>query len=113
MEHQTPLPIKIEEARGEILNAVERIREAHQLPACIIEGILSSVLVEVRGAQKMEIINAHKREQQEMAQELEQARKAAKAVLETPAGQETAGQDEGGEITEDEIETDNRANTGA
>jgi len=77
----TPLPIRIESARGEILNALERIRVHHDLPACIIDGILSSVLADVREEQKMEIINGSNQVIRELSNELEKAKAAAKKVL--------------------------------
>lgn len=76
-----PLPIMIESARGEMLNALERIRGKYNLPACIIDGILSSVLADVRGEQKIEVINGLNQIIQEMTEELDRAKKEAKKVL--------------------------------
>lgn len=45
---QGKLPIRIECAKGEILNAMETIQKRHALPPCIMDGVLSSVLAEVR-----------------------------------------------------------------
>lgn len=44
----TPLAVRIECAKGEILNAMETIQKRHALPPCIMDGVLSSVLAEVR-----------------------------------------------------------------
>lgn len=77
----TPLPIRIESARGEVLNALERIRVKHNLPACIIDGILSSVLADVRGEQKIEVINGSNQIIKELTEELDRAKEAAKKVL--------------------------------
>lgn len=44
----TPIAVRIECAKGEILNAMETIQKRHALPPCIMDGVLSSVLAEVR-----------------------------------------------------------------
>lgn len=44
----TPIAVRIECAKGEILNAMEAIQTKHALPPCIMDGVLSSVLAEVR-----------------------------------------------------------------
>ena len=43
-----PIAVRIECAKGEILNAMEAIQTKHALPPCIMDGVLSSVLAEVR-----------------------------------------------------------------
>lgn len=48
----TPLAVRIECAKGEILNAMETIQKRHALPPCIMDGVLSSVLAEVRSEAK-------------------------------------------------------------
>lgn len=50
----TPLAVRIECAKGEILNAMETIQKRHALPPCIMDGVLSSVLAEVRSEAKIE-----------------------------------------------------------
>lgn len=49
----TPLAVRIECAKGEILNAMETIQKRHALPPCIMDGVLSSVLAEVRSEAKI------------------------------------------------------------
>ena len=44
----TPIAVRIECAKGEILNAMETIQKRHALPPCIMDGVLSSVLAEVQ-----------------------------------------------------------------
>lgn len=116
-----PLPIRIESARGEILNALERIRVQHNLPACIIDGILSSILADVRGEQKIEVINGSNQMIAELSEELEKAKAAAKKVMpeggqempgeEAEGGQEGLETEKTGEITEEEEKAENGANT--
>lgn len=48
----TPIAVRIECAKGEILNAMEMIQKRHALPPCIMDGVLSSVLAEVRSEAK-------------------------------------------------------------
>lgn len=52
----TPIAVRIECAKGEILNAMEAIQTKHALPPCIMDGVLSSVLAEVRSEAKIELI---------------------------------------------------------
>lgn len=77
----TPIAIKIECAKGEILNALEECRKKHGLPPCIMDGVLSSVLAEVRSEEKIELINATNAMMKEKNEELEKAKAAAKKVL--------------------------------
>lgn len=78
-----PIAIKIECAKGEILNAMEVIQKKHGLPPCIMDGVLSSVLAEVRSEAKIELINSTNAMMAEKNEELEKAKKAAKRVLKT------------------------------
>lgn len=80
----TPISVKIECARGEIMNAIQRIQTNQALPPCILDGVLSSVLAEVRAEEKLELINATNAMLSEVNEELEKAKAAAKKVL--PAG---------------------------
>lgn len=80
---QTPISIRIECAKGEILNAMETIQKRHALPPCIMDGVLSSVLAEVRSEAKIELINATNAMMKEKNEELEKAKVAAKKVLKT------------------------------
>lgn len=77
----TPIAVRIECAKGEILNALQKIQEQHSLPPCIMDGVLSSVVAEVRSETKIELINATNEMLQEKNEELEKAKKEAKKVL--------------------------------
>ena len=90
----TPLAVRIECAKGEILNAMETIQKRHALPLCIMDGVLSSVLAEVRSEAKIELINSTNTMMAEKNEELEKAKKAAKRVLKTEPDEEQPEQDE-------------------
>ena len=90
----TPLAVRIECAKGEILNAMEAIQTKHALPPCIMDGVLSSVLAEVRSEAKIELINSTNTMMAEKSEELEKAKKAAKRVLKTEPDEEHPEQDE-------------------
>lgn len=83
-----PISIKVECAKGEIMNALESVRRQHNLPPCIIEGVLSSVLADVRSEAKLELINGTNAMLREKNEELDKAKKEAKKVLETEPEQE-------------------------
>lgn len=78
-----PIAVKIECAKGEILNAMEAIQKKHGLPPCIMDGVLSSVLAEVRSEAKIELINSTNAMMADKNEELEKAKAAAKKVLRT------------------------------
>lgn len=78
---QTPIEMQIECARGEIMNAIQRIQTAHNMPPCLIDGVLSSVLADIRGEEKIAIINATNAILREQQEELDKAKAAAKKVL--------------------------------
>ena len=84
----TPIAIRIECAKGEILNALSNIQQTHDLPPCIMDGVLSSVLSQVRSEAKIELINATNAMLREKNEELEKAKAAAKKVLRTEPEQE-------------------------
>ena len=90
----TPLAVRIECAKGEILNAMETIQKRYELPPCIMDGVLSSVLAEVRSEAKIELINSTNTMMAEKNEELEKAKKAAKRVLKTEPDKEQPEQDE-------------------
>ena len=90
----TPLAVRIECAKGEILNAMETIQKRHALPPCSMDGVLSSVLAEVRSEAKIELINSTNTMMAEKNEELEKAKKAAKRVLKTEPDEEQPEQDE-------------------
>lgn len=77
----TPIAIRIECAKGEIINAIQKIERQHRLPPCIIDGVLSSVLAEVRAEKNIEMINDANEMLREKNEELEKAKEAAKKVL--------------------------------
>lgn len=77
----TPIAIKIECARGEIMNALQKTQEEYGLPPCIIDGIFSSVAAEIKSEAKLELINATNTMMREKSEELEKAKAAAKKVL--------------------------------
>lgn len=79
----TPIAVRIECAKGEILNAMETIQKRHALPPCIMDGVLSSVLAEVRSEAKIELINSTNAMMTEKNEELKKAQAAAKKVLKT------------------------------
>lgn len=82
----TPIAVRIECAKGEILNAMETIQKRHALPPCIMDGVLSSVLAEVRSEAKIELINSTNTMMTEKNEELEKAKKAAKRDSENRTG---------------------------
>lgn len=90
----TPLAVRIECAKGEILNAMETIQKRYAFPPCIMDGVLSSVLAEVRSEAKIELINSTNTMMAEKNEELEKAKKAAKRVLKTEPDEEHPEQDE-------------------
>lgn len=77
----TPIAIKIECAKGEIMNAMQQIQDKYAMPPCIVDGVISSVLAEVRAESKLELINATSAVMQETEEELAKAKAAAKKVL--------------------------------
>ena len=84
----TPIAVRIECAKGEILNAMETIQKRHALPPCIMDGVVSSVLAEVRSEAKIELINSTNTMMAEKNEELEKTKKAAKRVLKTEPDEE-------------------------
>ena len=84
----TPIAIKIECAKGEIMNAMQQIQDKYALPPCIIDGVISSVLAEVREESKLELLNATSAAMRETEEELEKANAAAKKVLKAEPGQQ-------------------------
>lgn len=55
---EIPLIMKIENARGEILNALQKIQSNYNFPAYILDGILSQIICEIKSEEKMELLNA-------------------------------------------------------
>lgn len=48
---------KIENARGQIMTAVNNAIMQNKLPACIIEGIVASIMIDLITQSKIELIN--------------------------------------------------------
>lgn len=111
---ENPIEVRIECARGEILNAVQRISDEQGLPVMVVDGVLSSVLAEIRAQGEMELINAYlslKNDSEakigELNRELEEAKKAAKKVLKAPEEAEPEADREGDADDGGGDETDN------
>lgn len=83
----TPIAIKIECAKGEIINVMQIIQDKYALPPCIMDGVISSVLAEVRTESKLELINATNAVIQDSEKELKKAKAEAKKVLKEEPGQ--------------------------
>lgn len=66
---EKPLIIKFESARGEILNAIQSIQMKYNLPACVLDGIISQILSEIRAEEKIELLNANTQMLKEMQNE--------------------------------------------
>ena len=82
---QTTIQERIACARGELLNAMQKIETEQELPSCIMDGILSGILADLRETDKMELLNVnialkqeHDEEIKKLSSELEEAKKAAK-----------------------------------
>lgn len=98
---QTTIQERIACARGELLNAMRKIETEQELPSCIMDGILSGILADLRETDKMELLNVnialkqeHDEEIKKLSSELEEAKKAAKKVL--PEAEETEQENDTG-----------------
>lgn len=119
---ENPIEVRIQCARGEILNAVQRISDEQGLPVTVVDGVLASVLAEIRAQGEMELINAYialKKESEakigELNGELEEAKKAAKKVLKAPeekAPEEKTPEEKAPEETEPEADQEGDADDG-
>ena len=56
---EQPLIIKLESARGEILNCLQSVQTKYNFPASILDGVLSQIISEIRAEEKIELINAN------------------------------------------------------
>lgn len=83
---QIPISVRIENAKGKILDVVNEAGSRFELPASVMEGIIAAVLAEVRGSAKIELINGFNYIAEQEAEAAEQA--AAKK-------EETEKQEEG------------------
>ena len=81
IETKVPLQIVIANAKREIKEVVEKVKIECHLPACVIETVLSSVMIEVKGEVEAELIDMTNMVMQEKNKELEKAKAAAKKVL--------------------------------
>lgn len=91
---EMPIAVKIECAKGEILNALEKIRREYGFPACVMDGVISSVLADIRSEEKIELINATNALLKEKNEELEKVKKEAKKVLKSEPEQQEEGEQE-------------------
>lgn len=64
-----PVIIDMECAKGEILNALARVEQQFSLPSYIVEGILASILSDIRSQKSLELINAINYMQEEGAKD--------------------------------------------
>ena len=98
---QTTIQERIACARGELLNAMQKIETEQELPSCIMDGILSGILADLRETDKMELLNVnialkqeHDEEIKKLSSELEEAKKKKKKVL--PEAEETEQENDTG-----------------
>ena len=54
---ELPISLKIANAKGKILSAVNLANVEYNLPAFILEGILADILSEVRSQARIEVLN--------------------------------------------------------
>ncbi len=54
---ELPISLKIANAKGKILSTVNMASVEYNLPAFILEGIITDVLSEVRSQAKIEVLN--------------------------------------------------------
>ena len=54
---ELPISLKIANAKGKILSAVNLASVEYNLPAFILEGILADILSEVRSQVRIEVLN--------------------------------------------------------
>ena len=85
----TPIAIKIECAKGEIMNALQKIQREYGLPLCIIDGVFSDVLAEIKSEAKLELISATNMMMREKEEEIKKAKEVAKKVLKEESKLET------------------------
>ncbi len=53
------LIIKLEKARGELLNVLQNIQERYNFPAYILDNVLTQILNDIKSQEKIEIINEY------------------------------------------------------
>ena len=52
-----PISLKIENAKGKLLSALNDASIEYKLPAFILEGVISDILSDVRSQAKIELLN--------------------------------------------------------
>lgn len=57
MDNQQPLSIMLENAKGLMFQAVNKVQEQTKLPAYLFEGILMEVLADVRNQKNLELVS--------------------------------------------------------
>lgn len=57
MEEQQPLSIMLENAKGLMFQAVNKVQEQTKLPAYLFEGILMEILADVRNQKNLELVS--------------------------------------------------------
>ena len=56
MHNKTPLSVRMESARGMLIQAFNQIQEETGLPAYLYEGMIVNLLAEVRNQKNLEIL---------------------------------------------------------
>ena len=54
---ELPISLKIENAKGNVLSVLNDVSVEYNLPAFILEGIISDILSDVRSQAKIELLN--------------------------------------------------------
>lgn len=57
MDNQQPLSIMLENTKGLMFQAVNKVQEQTKLPAYLFEGILMEVLADVRNQKNLELVS--------------------------------------------------------
>lgn len=85
---QIPISVRIENAKGRILDVVNEAGSRYELPASVMEGVISAVLAEVRGQAKIELINGFNYIAEQEEAERNKAAEEGKKKLEEQEGSE-------------------------
>ncbi len=81
MDKDMPISILLENAKKEMKQAVDDVRDRYRLRPCIMDVIVSSVLADIRSDAQRELIAASNEMIDKTNEELEKAKEAAKKVL--------------------------------
>lgn len=57
MDNQQPLSIMLENAKGLMFQAANKVQEQTKLPAYLFEGILMEILADVRNQKNLELVS--------------------------------------------------------